>query len=324
MNLKPGWSLLKRQASTMRRQFGHDWQIFARNRLAILGVILIVTFGMIALVYPILRMTVFNYKLYDPVAGFDVRMPHPSKPGPEHLLGTDSLGHDVLSMLLAATAPTFIIGIAAAVTAAAVSSVVGLLSAYYAGAVDAILMQIADAFLLLPAPLFMVIMGMRFPNLTSLELGIIYGTIAGFGGAAILVRAQALQVMAKPFISAARVAGGSSLHIIFTHLLIHVAPLVALQMMLTVTGVVVADGFIAFFGFTRNYLNWGAMIYSSFVYSYTFQTGTEWHVLLPPAIALSLFAAAFYFVSRGLQDITDPYRKHPAENGKNLTLWQRI
>lgn len=321
MNLKQDWSLLKRQASTMRRQFGHDWQVFARNRLALVGVILIVMFGMITLIYPVLRMTVFQYKLYDPVAGFDVRLHHPSKPGPEHLLGTDSLGHDVLSMLLAATAPTFTIGIAAAATAACVSATVGLLSAYYAGAVDAVLMQIADAFLLLPAPLFMVIMGMRFPNLTSLQLGIIYGTIAGFGGAAIVVRAQALQVMAKPFISAARVAGGSSLHIIFTHLLIHVAPLVALQMMLTVTGVVVADGFIAFFGFTRNYLNWGAMIYSSFVYSYTFQTGTEWHVLLPPAIALSLFAAAFYFVSRGFHDIADPYLKQRGADVESSLSW---
>jgi ABC-type dipeptide/oligopeptide/nickel transport system permease subunit len=78
-------------------------------------------------------------------------------------------------------------------------------------------------------------------------------------------------------------------------------------MMLAVTGAVVADGFIAFFGFSRNYLNWGTMIYSSFVYSYQFRVGTEWHVLIPPALALSLFAAAFYFVSRGLHDVADPH-----------------
>ena len=152
----------------------------------------------------------------------------------------------------------------------------------------------------------MVIMGMRFPNLNALMLGIIYGTITGLGGAAIVARAQALQIVTRPFIDAGRVAGGSNLHIIAKHVLPHLLPLAALQMMLSVTGAVVADGFIAFFGFKRNYLNWGTMIYSSFIYSNTLGVDTEWHVLIPAALALSLFAAAFYFVSRGLHEVADP------------------
>jgi peptide/nickel transport system permease protein len=301
--------LLKRRSATIWRQLRHDGQIFRRNRLAVLGVVIIAVFGILVLAYPILRATVFSHDMYNPMTGFDFRTLHPSKPGPEHWLGTDSLGHDVLSMLMAATPPTFVVGIAAALTTASISTLLGLLSAYYAGTVDAIVMQVADAFLLLPAPLFMVIMGMRFPDLNSLHLGIVYGLIAGLGAATIVMRAQALQVVAKPFINAARVAGGSHLHILFTHILPHMLPLAALQMMLAVTGAVVADGFIAFFGFTHNTLNWGTMIYTSFTYSSALGVATEWHVLLPPAFALSFFAAAFYFVSRGLYEVADPRTK---------------
>ena len=306
MSTLPMRRLLKRRPTAAWLQLKRDWRIFTRNRLAIAGVALIALFGLLALVYPVLRATLLEHDMYNPITGFDFRTLHPTKPGPEHPLGTDSLGHDVLSMLLASTVPAFMVGIAAALTTAIVSTFVGLFSAYYAGTVDAILMQVADAFLLLPAPLFMVIMGMRFPDLNALMLGIIYGAIAGLGGAAIVARAQALQIVTKPFINAARVAGGSNLHIITKHVLPHLLPLAALQMMLSVTGAVVADGFIAFFGFKRNYLNWGTMIYSSFIYSDTMGVATEWHVLIPAALALSLFAAAFFLVSRGLHEVTDP------------------
>jgi peptide/nickel transport system permease protein len=92
----------------------------------------------------------------------------------------------------------------------------------------------------------------------------------------------------------------------FVHIVPHMLPLASLYMMLAVTGAVVADAFIAFFGFTRSYLNWGTIIYLSFAYSSYLRGGVEWHVMIPPSIALSLFAAAFYFVSRGLHQVADP------------------
>ena len=120
------------------------------------------------------------------------------------------------------------------------------------------------------------------------------------------MRSYALMVVNKPFIEAARVAGGGSKHIITSHILPHMLPLAALYMMLAVTGAVVADAFVSFFGFSRDYLNWGSIIYSSFIYSSYIGAGVEWHVLIPPSLALSTFAAAFYFVSRGLHEVADP------------------
>jgi peptide/nickel transport system permease protein len=305
---------------TSWRRFRGSWELFRQDRLAILGMALIVAFGLMTVVYPILRATVWSADLYDPRIGFDfMAAPHPSPPSwlprPNnpmhktnftHLLGTDTLGHDVLSMLLAATRPAFSIGLTAALATALVSTALGAVAAYWGGAIDAICMQIADVFLLLPAPLFMVIFGVVFQDLGTVGYGLIYGLVAGLGGAAIVMRSYALSLRNKPFIQASQIAGGGTGHIILRHMVPHMLPLAALYMMISVVGAVVADGFISFFGFSRNYINWGGIIYSAFTIQDAVNSTVTWNVLVPASLALSFFAAAFYLVARGLHRIADP------------------
>jgi len=85
-------------------------------------------------------------------------------------------------------------------------------------------------------------------------------------------------------------------------------PLAALQMMVAVTGAVVADGFISFFGLTRVVNNWGTIIYDAFVYASSLGSGETgiWHMLIPAAVCFSLFALGFYLVSRGLHRVAAP------------------
>lgn len=300
------WKRLTIRVVLFRRRLKRDWPVFAQNRLALVGVALIVIFGIMAIAHPILMKTVWPNRVYNPVTGYDLQIMHPSLPSSSHLLGTDSLGRDVLSMLLAATTPTFILGLTAAIVTAVTGAVVGAVSAYFGGKIDIFLTYITDALMLLPAPLFMIIAGVTFRDSSSIQLGAIYGLIAGLGSAAIVLRAHALTVMVKPFIEASRISGAQSGYIIFRHLIPHLIPLATMNMMLAVTGAVVADGFISFFGITRLYLNWGTMIYSSQVYSRIFGLTVPWHELLPPAMALSLFAAAFYLIARGLHEVADP------------------
>jgi peptide/nickel transport system permease protein len=167
-------------------------------------------------------------------------------------------------------------------------------------------MQIADAFLLLPAPLLMIIVGSRFKEMGPATFGLLYGVVAGLSGAAIVIRSHGLTIMSKPFIEAARVAGGGSRHLIVRHLMPHLLPLAAVFMMITATGAVIADGFVSFLGITRMHHNWGSMIFWSFAYQATLNPTVTWNVLIPPAIAFSLFAASFYFISLGLQHVADP------------------
>jgi peptide/nickel transport system permease protein len=299
---------LRIRAGLTWRRFKANWAVFSQSRLAVLGVIIILLFGLMALAHPILMRFVWPRPIYDPVTGFDMNVfPHPSPPGPGHILGTDTLGRDVLSMLLAATTPTFLVGLTAALTTALLGTALSVLAAYFRGAWDAVITNLADVFLLFPAPIIMVIIGARFRDLGPIPLGLIYGLVTGAGGTVLVMRTHALQVVSKPFMEAAHIAGGGGIHIIVKHLVPAVLPLAALQMMIAVTGAVVADGFIAFFGLTRTVGNWGTIIYDAFVYGNLGATDTEmWHMLLPAAICFSLFALAFYLVSRGLHRVASP------------------
>lgn len=301
-----GWQRFSIRIRLAWRRLKGGWDAFSQNRLAFLGLVLIGVYAVMAVAHPILIETVWPSGIYDPVTGFDGRMMHPSTPSMRHLLGTDALGRDVLSRLLAATTPTFILGLTAAIVTAIVGALMGAISAYYGGRTDAVLTHVSDTFLLLPAPIFMIIVGVAFKDYGPVRLGAMYGVIAGLGGAAVVLRSYALTVMAKPYIQASRLAGGGSGHIILRHLIPPLIPLTSMMMMLSVVGAVVADAFVSFFGMTRHYLNWGTMIYTSQTYTTALGSGIEWHVLIPPSVALSFFAAAFYLIARGLHEVADP------------------
>ncbi|MGZ5384761.1 MAG: ABC transporter permease [Acidimicrobiia bacterium] len=283
------------------------WGKFSHNRLAVAGVALIVLFGLMALSHPILMEFFWSGSVYNPLTGFDPKVLHPAGPSATHLLGTDNLGRDVLSMLLASSGSTWLLAMTAALSTAVVAMIVGAIGGYYRGWVDFSLAHVSDAFLLLPAPLFLLILGTgNLIDLGPVKFGLIYGVITGLGAGAIVLRSQALKVMAQPFVDATRVAGGRGRHIIFRHLLPHLFPLAALYMMLAVVGAVVADGFAAFLGQTRSLVNWGTMVYYGIEFGANFGSQVPWNALIVPAVALSLFAAAFYLVSVGLREVADP------------------
>jgi peptide/nickel transport system permease protein len=281
---------------------------FSHNRLALIGVGIILAYGLAALIYPLLLGTVWETGLYDPTTGFDPDLVHPSAPSAGHLFGTDALGRDVLSQLLSATRATWVMAIVAAFTTAVVATLVGAVSALFRGWVDAVIARVSDAFLLLPAPIFMLVIGSSevSQNIGPLEFGLIYGAITGIGAGAIVIRAQALKVIAAPFIDAARVAGVRRWRLLTHHVLPHLYPLAAVFMMLSVVGAIVADGFASWLGQTGTRINWGTMVYYGVNFPNPVTGEPVWNAIIPPSLALSIFAAAFYLVSVGLREVADP------------------
>ena len=282
--------------------------MFRSNRLAMAGLVVIVVFGLSVVAHPILIGRVWPTGVYDPLTGFDPRIPHPSGPTGTHWLGTDNLGRDVLSMLLVGIRPTYVLALVAAVVTAVVSTVMAAIGAYSRGWVDAVLNRVSDAFLLLPAPIVMVVIGSGefSERIGPVRFGAIYGMLAGLGAGAIVLRAQALKVMASPYVEAARVGGGGGFHIVTRHVLPHLYPFTILFMMLSVVGAVVSEGFASWFGQTANRLTWGTMVYLGITFRDPLTGAVAWNAVLPPAIALSIFAGAFYLVSVGLREVADP------------------
>ncbi|MBM3143698.1 MAG: ABC transporter permease subunit [Chloroflexi bacterium] len=282
-----------------------SWRIYKRNKLAVLGLLVLVIYLLMAVAHPMMMRTVWPKGIYDPVVGYDVNIfPHPSPPGPGHPLGTDTLGRDVLSILMAATRPSLQMALTAALTAAIIGTLIGAVSAYYRGLVDDLFSNLADLSLLAPAPIVMVVIGFML-DISPLKFGLLYGFLVGIGGVATVLRAHALTIMNKNFIAAARIAGGGALHIIGRHLIPHMLPLASVNMLLTVTGAIFANGFIAFLGLSRAQLNWGSMIYDAETYR-QINGAIPWNVMVTSALAISLFAASFYLIALGLHDVAEP------------------
>ena len=300
------WHLFIQHSRARWRTFQSGWDLFRQRPFGLLGLALIIIFGIMAVIHPLLMETVWNRAIYDPIVGYDLALkPHPTVPSPGHLLGTDNFGRDVLSQLIASTRTSFGVGILAALIAVTISTLVGAAAGYFDGFVDLVLMGIADVFVLMPAPVVMLIFGL----LLRLEWPVVaigYGLLTGLGGQAIVVKSQTLTVKVRPFIEAARIAGGGSLHIIIRHILPSLVPLAIVHGVFTVVGAVLTESLLSFFGRTSYHMSWGAMIWLGQETFRLFTTRGQWHAIVPPAMAIMLYCAAFYLVGRALDEVFNP------------------
>lgn len=311
--LERGGATLARPVGRWRaraRHAGASLRTFLRNPLAATGVAILTIYVTMAVAHPILMATVWRPygMVYRPEAGFDLEIAfHPAPPSGRHLLGTDALGRDVLSMLLHATGPTLVTALTAAVTIGIVATLAAAVAVTFRGGVDLTVGQIADALVLLPAPIVLIVLGIARPEtFTAPVFGAVYGVLAGLGGATIVLRSQALGVMARPFITAARTAGGGPWHVLRVHLLPHLVPMAVVQMMAGVVGVIVAQGFVQYLLHAQTTLGYGSLIYSGLTYQGLVTTDVAWNVLLAGALGISILCGAFHLVSLGLRQVTDP------------------
>ncbi len=272
-----------------------------------IGIFILAIFAAMAIAPTFLLGKVWATGVYDPITGYDFEIFHPSSPSAAHLLGTDNQGHDVLSQLLSATRPTFILATVAALVTAISATVVALVGAVSSAWIDRSVGFVSDALLLLPAPIFMLIIGSGAlsQEIGPVTFGVIYGLIAGIGGGGIVLRSQAKSIMVRPFIDSARVAGVSRWRLATRHLLPHLVPLAAVFMLLAVAGAVVADGFISFLGQTNTDVSWGTMVYWGTTFVNPITGDPAWNGVLAPSVALTLFCTAFHLISVGVRRAAD-------------------
>jgi peptide/nickel transport system permease protein len=286
--------------------FKANWALFSENPIGLVGLSVIVFFGLFAAAHPILMATVWDERIYDPVTGIDLEAGfHPAGPTARHLLGTDPLGRDVLSQLMFSTRFEFALGIISAVVTVLIATTVGAVSAYYGGWLDIILMRFADLVIMVPLIPILIVLSAIIANFGMIELALSLGILAGFGGTTIVIKSQALSVKVKPFIEAARVAGGSDRHIIMRHMVPNLMPISLLYMMFVVTNAIFAEAVLSFFGLTEIEMSWGLMINTTQVLGYLLRFDT-WYLLFPASISITLLCSAFYLVGRALDEVVNP------------------
>ena len=293
--------------SLMLKSLRTSWSLFTENPVGLIGLGVIVFFGLFALAHPILMDTVWDASVYDPVQGFDMEIAfHPAPPSARHLLGTDPLGRDVLSQLMYSTRWEFALGILTSVITVVIATTIGAVAAYYGGVVDMFLMRLADLVIMVPTlPILIVLSAVSTNGVGMLELALVLGVLSGFGGTTIVIKSQALSVKVKPFIEAARIAGGGDFHIIFKHMLPNLLPISLLYMMFVVTGAIFSEAVLSFFGLTTIQMSWGIMINTTQFFGYLLRFDTWW-LLLPASVAITILCAAFYLVGRAMDEVVNP------------------
>ena len=239
----------------------------------------------------------------------------PAPPSDAHWLGTDPLGRDILSQLMYSTRAAFALGAIAALVTVFIATSIGSIAAFYGGWLDSVLMRFADLVLLVPLIPVLIVMSALLPGIQvfgfQLEmslplLGVLIGILSGFGGTAIVLKSQALSVTVKPFVDAARVAGGSNAHIIFRHIIPNVLPLSFLYMMFTVTEAISLEATLSFLGLMNTPMSWGIMIYTTHSQGYLLSGTSYWWLLIPAGMAVTLVAAAFFLVGRAMDEVINP------------------
>ena len=289
----------------MMRGLRSSWALFSENPIGLIGLGVIAFFALMTVVHPILMKTVWEPRTYDPVVGFDMETAyHPAPPSARHLLGTDPIGRDVLSQLMYSTRNEFLLGIMAAVFTVVIGTSIGAMAAYFGGVVDMLFMRLANLVIMIPALSILIVLS-ALASIGMLELAVVIGILSGFGSITVIIKSQGLAIKVKPYIEAARVAGGGHWHIIFRHMIPNLLPLSLLYMMFTVTGAIFSEAVLSFFGLTEISMSWGIMINTAQVFGYLLRFDS-WFLVVPASLAISLLCSAFYLVGRALDEVVNP------------------
>ncbi len=289
----------------MLKSLRANWALFAENPIGLIGLGVILFFGLFAAMHPVLMNTIWEKRVYDPVSGFDMEIAyHPSPPSSRHLLGTDPLGRDVLSQLMYSTRFEFALGVISALITVVIATTIGAVAAYYGGIIDMLFMRLADLVIMVPFLPILIVLGSMM-EIGMLQLALVIGILSGLGGTTIVIKSQALTIKVRPYIEAARIAGGGDFHIIFAHMMPNLMPISLLYMMFIVTGAIFAEAVLSFFGLTTIEMSWGLMINTTQVFGYLLRFDT-WYLLFPASVAITVLCAAFYLTGRALDEVVNP------------------
>jgi peptide/nickel transport system permease protein len=222
-------------------------------------------------------------------------------PGPEHWLGTDDQGRDILSRLIYGSRLTLQVVLLVAIIAAPIGLLVGTVAGYAGGWVDAVLMRITDIFLAFPK----LVLALAFVAALGPGIGnaIIAIAITSWPPYARIARAETLTVRNSDYISAVRLMGASPWRIVLRHIMPLCISSLIVRVTLDMAGIILTAAGLGFLGLGAQppLPEWGAMIASGrrFILD-------QWWVAAMPGFAILIVSLGFNLLGDGLRDALDP------------------
>ncbi|MCJ9692873.1 ABC transporter permease [Rhizobium sp. PRIMUS64] len=291
------WLLSDRPQSRLQARLGRTyvtWRQFTANRLAVVGLLIIVALLFIAAFADVIAT-------HNPVVG-DLRNARLLPPGTgEFWLGSDDQGRDIYSRLIYGSRLTLLVVALVAIISAPIGLIVGTVSGYAGGWVDATLMRITDIFLAFPklvlALAFVAALGPGIQN------AIIAIAITSWPPYARIARAETLAVRRSDYISAVKLMGASPLRIVVRHVMPLCISSLIVRVTLDMAGIILTAAGLGFLGLGAQppLPEWGAMIASGrrFILD-------QWWVAAMPGIAILIVSLGFNLLGDGLRDALDP------------------
>ncbi len=289
------WLLSERPRSRRQAALGRwytGWLGFSRNRLAMVGLALVVALVLVAALAPWIAP-------YPPTIGeLAARLQPPSA---AHWFGTDDQGRDILSRLLHGSRITLYVVALVAVLAAPIGLLVGTTSGYAGGWLDAVLMRITDIFLAFPR----LILALAFVAALGpgIENAVIAIAITSWPPYARIARAETLSVRQADYISAVKLLGAGPVRIVLRHVMALCVPSVIVRVTLDMAGIILTAAGLGFLGLGAQppTPEWGAMIAAGRAYVLD-----QWWVAAAPGAAIFVVSLAFNLLGDGLRDALDP------------------
>jgi len=288
--------------SYRRKELRRAFQSMLTSRWALVGMLILLVVTFVAIFGPWLAP-------FDPNRqNIMMRLLEPGEAGAGSLtywLGSDQLGRDVLSRLLYGARVSLLVGVAAIAVGGTLGTIAGLVSGYFGGWIDDVLMRLGDIQLAFPfillAIMFLVVLG---PGLVNIILVLGIGQWITY---ARIVRAQTLSLREKEYVEAARAMGDSTFSILFRTILPNIiAPLTVIASF-NVAGVILSEAALSFLGLgvPPDVPTWGSMLSESRDHLLS----NKWWMAVFPGLAIVFTVLAFNIIGDWLRDFLDPRLK---------------
>ncbi len=295
-----GWSWLDTSyPDRVKRDGASQWrlaaQAFRKNRIAVVGAVVVVCIYVIALVTPLIAP-------HDPAAQAPLVTGRLLAPGGEFPLGTDHLARDVLSRMLYGARISLSIGFVAVGISVTIGTVLGAVSGYLGGWVDTVVMRFVDMVISFPRLVLLIIVAALFDSNSIFMIMAVLG-FTQWPSTARIVRGDVLSLREREFIEAARALGFSRKRIILRHVIPNVLAPVIVAATLAMGNVIVLEAGLSFLGLGLQppTPSWGSMVANGDDHLLN-----AWWISTFPGLAIVLTVVAFNLVGDGLRDAIDP------------------
>ncbi|MDO0995465.1 MULTISPECIES: oligopeptide ABC transporter permease [Staphylococcus] len=274
---------------------------FAKNKIAMASLVFLILVAIISIIAPLLAPLPINQQDLLNIKG-DMTS--------QNILGTDSGGRDNFSRLLFAGRMSLTIGLVSTIGMLVIGIAIGVISGYFGGILDTLLMRVTEFVMLFPFLIFAIVLNAALGDKIKNPYGSAIILVAviivlSWGGIARLVRGKVMQEKENEYFLAAKSIGTPTHKIILKHLLPNILSVVIVQATLTFAGMIVVESGLSFLGFgiSKSIPSWGNML--SDAQEGDIISSKPW-IWMPPALMIMFTILSINFVGEGLKDAFNP------------------